>query len=180
MKSTEVKHIFKKPLKAFVEEKYLYNLDDEGHKKLIPCLIISVCSYKGHRITIEILLDNGSQFCYLPLESIRFCNEENQNYFSYHANFANFICPSKYFIVTQVPIFKERKAHLFDNKTREFIGVAEEYICSLDWYKDNDLLHLVKFKHNLLNINNHKVLWLKKIDLNAKIENYKALKYQWK
>jgi len=107
--------------------------------KMIPCTIFAISAYKEESITFAITLDEGSTFYYIP--------------------------PHKISIYKQKPLF-ELKDIVYNNCESEIITIKEfkflgkkpisiylknkdiwvegKYILTIDWYKGNDLVHMIQ------------------------------------
>ena len=178
---SQVKQELREPISCYVQEKYLYNLNEE-YEKLIPCRLVSICSYKSHQLTFDILLDSGEQFCYLPFKAFRFNSEINEmNKMELHDTISKVLCPSHLFIINTIKIFKNKVPLVYDHKRELFSSTGNEYFFSLEWYTQNELVHVFKMVDRIYYVPNHKIIWAKKgIETPPKLKNYKALKYEWK
>lgn len=173
-KICEVKYFLEEPINCFIHEKFLYNMD-ETKSGIIPCKVIALCSYKKHQITFDVLLNNGSQFCYMPIESLIMVNS---NLFKYESLF-HIICPSNKFFIHKINEFENLIPHIF-NKNKQFLYPVKEYILSIEWHTNNELVHLFNNEKHFILVPNHKVMWLKKINTEIILPDYKAIHKEWK
>lgn len=127
-------HEFKEPVKAFVFGDFL---GSEYIGITLPCKIMGVSTYPNETVTFMILVE-GALFYELPFHAFsRFPTESraelNELVYSnckggnFNFHFLNFICYGK------VEIYK---------KTLDTWVAIKHYLGSLDFYEDNDLLHL--------------------------------------
>lgn len=131
-----------KPFEGFVETRALYNMDD-SKTGLTPCKIFALTSYKDRAPTFKILLEDGSLFSFVPFHTL------------YHYN-PDFIqdmpildmqnlcwrnCPD-YEIALTSPRFLQGRVNCYFLHRDLWMG--GEYIASIDWHKDNLIMHLVK------------------------------------
>lgn len=100
------------------------------------------------------------------------------NLFEYK-NLFNIICPSEKFFVHKINEFENLIPHIFD-KNKNFLYPAKKYILSIEWHKNNNLVHLFSTNEFFILIPNHKVMWLKKLNTEIILPNYKALHKEWK
>ena len=126
-----------KPFKAFVRRSLLYNLDPV-FGGVLECKMFGISSYAGHYPTFQILVDGGAMFSYVPAHMLSTlepsCSFELSD-LVYHK------CSSDQISYT---VFEA----LLNQKAVAFVGpklqqIKSEYVGTVDWYKGNELLHLL-------------------------------------
>jgi hypothetical protein len=129
-------HVNINPIKAFVHESVLYD-EDLSKKDLIECTVFSVSSYKDESITFGIVLKDGSVFFYIPphkLTVLRTQPKYELKDLVYHN------CVDDEFVITCHDFLKKE---VFVYLKNEDEWVSGKYQFTIDWYKDNGLLHLI-------------------------------------
>ena len=169
-------HVDIDPIKAWVREDVLHNMDKKYEGSYVPCTIVAFSSYPGHAPTFHILLNNSSLFYYVPTHLLFTVDPRAANFtrlelidLVYHN------CPS--------PEFSLSKLDYISNATELSVylkypnlWVHGTYLWTVDWYRGNDVLHAIILGNNQIAfIPNHKIS-LDKRDL----PQYKKLKYEWK
>jgi len=163
-------HLEIKPIKAFVHELVLYDMDPT-YKDMIPCTIFGISSYLGEALTFSILLNDGSLFSYVPPHLISLTKEKNP--FSlkecvYHNS------PDINIAVKEYSYLISQKTYVFIKERNEWF--KSKYIFTIDWYRGNDLLHLLFIEDKFpVFLPSHKIKF--KEDLNFK--SYKKVHNEW-
>lgn len=129
-------HIDIKPIKAYVHESVLY---DEDSKKtgFIECTVFAVSSYKGESVTFAIILKDGSVFFYVPPHKLTI-SKDPLKYSLTDLVYHN--CEDHEFVVNYHSFF-QKKVYVYLKTEDEW--VAGQYQFTMDWYKENGLLHLI-------------------------------------
>lgn len=139
------------PIKGYVREKFLYDMD-ATKTGYIPAKVIGFSSYPGHALTLTVLLDDGSLFCYLPFDA--FTTKQNATIYFYDV-LVYHNCPEGELAVSVLDTLPE-DVHVFLKKANAW--VSGKYVATIDWYTGNDLLHLVLLSNGqLAAMPNHKV-----------------------
>lgn len=138
-------------IKAYVKKGLLYNNDS---MELIDCKIVSLCLYENETLCFDIILEDGSIFNYIPLNKIVHKKEFDKNInlkdLVYHNS------PSIEITLNYIDELNNLKLAYLKHKD-EWIEVIE-YITTIDWYKGNDLLNLVKLNNGFFALlPNHKL-----------------------
>lgn len=174
-------HVDIPTFKAFVQTKFLYNMDEAYEGKASPCKVFAVSSYKGHYPTFKILLDDGSLFDYIPAHAL-FVKPNNTKYeLGIDDLCYGKACPDFNIAVSVHQIFSEPYAikSCWFPKKNIWVDV-DRYICTIDWYKDNENANLLILKNGQIAfVPNHKML-LAKTGPVATLPKYKAIKSEWK
>lgn len=164
------------PIKAYVKETFLYDMDPTK-SGLISCFIFGVTSYPGYTLTFDIWLpDTGGTFAFVPLHSL----------LAYRARpevewgLADLTCrnaPDADIAVCSFEFLKEKPVHAF-LKTRN-CWVEAEYLFSVDWYKENELFNVLQLENGqFAALPNHRLLFGEK--LLDKLPAYKKMHGAWR
>ncbi len=177
---TGVVHVEIQPFDAWVADRVLYD-DNDTRTGWSPCRVFAVSSYPGHVITFQIMLDSGAVFSYVPPHRLgvdcrydRSSEPLSLDEAVYHN------CRESAITVTSYSVLFEK----FGRKsTRVYLrGKAEwrdaRYILTVDWYRGNDLLHLLALDDGqLVLLPSHKVLFGAATD---EMPSYKKLHAEWR
>ncbi len=129
-----------KPIRAFVHESVLYD-EDLTKKEMIPCTIFSLSCYKGEAITFGIVLDEGSVFFYIPPHKISL-KKDTPKYDLKDLVYNN--CESEVFTVKKFKRLGVKPVSVYlKNKDK---WVKGKYKLTIDWYKGNDLVHMIELE----------------------------------
>ena len=160
--------------KAYVEKKFLFDMDEQYAREYVPCSAFGISSYSNEALTFQMLLEDGSLFSYMPLHALRKKPIERQPNLElsdlvYKNN------PGAEIVVTAFEHLKGEMNCYFRNKK---LWVPGQYICTIDWYKDNEQFHLVELEnHQYAALPNHKVKFKNR---DPSFANYKKLHQTWK
>lgn len=142
---------------------------DESYDGYEKGKIIGLSSYHDNLLTTQILLDSGAIFSYIPLHALKLKqnNTHPQKDLLYYSN-----CPDDYITTYTLPL---DEATIFI-KGRN-ITIDANYLLTIDWYKTNQQMHLLKDKNGFLYLHpNYRIVWKK----NAKeLPKYKKLHQTW-
>lgn len=157
------------PISGFVAESYLYS---DNRNSLAACKVIGVSCYPGSALTLTILLNDGSLFCYLPLNS--FCI----NPIIYQLSIKDlcyFNCPGGDVELKRFNLPEVVKVYF---KYRDSWDTGR-YFYTLDWYEKNELSHLIMLKSGFLcSMPNHKVKFGSSSTL--ELPKFKKIREEWK
>lgn len=165
-----------KSIEAFVEKPCLY-AGTEGFDEFEPCKIIALSSYKDSLLTAQILLENGAIFSDVPLHVLYTskvsCSAHQEINYTYSKNVA-----SEHFIAYQ--LFDRGQPCRFKVKRNGKILCevsGAKYLLTVDWYRDNEQMHLVEDTNGRLYlVNQPHILFTNKAD---KWPNYLKARAQW-
>lgn len=162
-----------KPIKGFIRTPFLFDMQKPAEMPLTqPVQIIALLSYPGHYLTADILTEQGALFSYVPFHAlgirpidwpIRALPDV-----CYHK------CPSEDISVVSNEVLKQ-PLRVFD-QSKNCLGLAT-YHATVDWYKGNDLLHIISLQGQLMAWPSHKLLWT---EYNLPLPEYKKLHQEWK
>ena len=143
-----------KPIKAYVFKNFLTDDHNDKSNFFIECEIIGLCLYEGEAITFDIVLNDGSIFNYIPPHKIK---HDISTHFSIGlSNLVYHNCKSMEITVSYMDALKNIKL-AYCKKDDSWHKVVE-YVLTVDWYKDNDLLNLVKLENGYFAfLPNHKL-----------------------
>jgi len=164
-------HVSINPIKAYVREDVLYNMDTSKITKVIPCTIVGFSSYPGHVPTFQIIVDNSSIFYYIPPHLI-FSKKDfsciyDLNQLVYHN------CPDHKFSLNKLNyLMKDIYVFMKHNS----LWHEAKYLFTIDWYRGNDVLHCL-----ILDIGQFVFMPNHKISLYSKeLPKYLKLKKEFK
>ncbi len=161
-----------KPFRAYIEEKYLYDMDP-FRKAILPCEVLAVSAYMGQSLTFTVMI-NGAMFANIPVFALRWKDNEITGGIA-DENIAFKNCPDKNIDVFVLDKLCYNKPICFVRQNAEWYP-ANSYILTVDFYDDNELLHLMMLDNYQLGwFPNHKINW----DGKRELPNYKKLKQNW-
>lgn len=167
-------HVDIPPFKAYVEEKFLFDLNQMHAGLYVPCKVVGVSSYKGEALTFTILLDNGSVFFYIPFHAIskrkRDIDEQalDMDDLVYKNCVQDEICA---YIIETLP--KEVSVYF----KRKNLWLNGKYLLTIDWHTDNELFHLLELENGqYAAIPAHKIKWG---DSERSLPDYEELHVSW-
>jgi hypothetical protein len=167
-------HVPVEPIRCAVKEEFLYN-QARGHGSFAKGMIFALSSYKGHALTVQVLFKNGGVFSYLPLHALvsprRYSPEKVQleaRDLVYHDCHDEEVCIHDYRALHGPVQCYFRRPDLW---------LEGRYLLTLDWYRGNDLLHLIKLENGqFCALPSHKVLFGKK---ERSLPEFAKLKQIW-
>lgn len=164
---TSKKHHIHVPLRlgsVWVAERYFYDMDPLK-QDFIKAEIIGLSSYKGHRMTFQLILQSGALFSYLPTESLSRSKKESQSERDKPV-LGNDVVSYK------LPVRGKINCFTYD-KSQSFKGT---YLLTLDWPKQNDQRSLVELESgDFMWVANHKMLF----NNNNELPDYKKMHSEW-
>lgn len=128
------------PIKAYVHESILYD-EDKTKNNMIACTIFAISAYKNEVLTFGIVLDDGSVFFYIPPHKINVKGKTpkyNLKDIVYHN------CESETITINKFKELNKDKVNVYLKYKDKW--VKGKYKLTIDWYKGNDLLHMVELK----------------------------------
>ncbi len=173
---------------AQIEKKYLYDMDETYANMYIPCTVFSIASYKGDALTFQILLEDGSVFSYIPLNAIlkkqNHLNKDNEDKREKDGikkdrlELSDLVyknCPGEDITVADFNHLHGRVDAYFKQKN---LWLEGEYICTIDWPRENELFHLIGLENNqYAALPNHKIKFKTGI---RSFQDYKKLHQEWR
>ncbi len=141
------------PIKAFVIDDFLMK-DEFNLVNLVECKIIGVCLYENETICFDVILKDGSIFNYVPLHKVVHKEDYDKKIQLKDLVYHN----SKSIDITINYMEALNEIKLAYLKHQNSWVCVEEYILTIDWYKDNDLLNFIKLKNGFFAfLPNHKL-----------------------
>lgn len=142
---------------CFVSEQFLYNFD-KNKTGVEKAKIVSLNFYKNEAPTLSIITEDGSLFDYCPLNLIGSTKDSVEKAMSYGIKELSYNNnQSEYFIVNEYNFLKNKEVKVYLKQTNEWHKI-EKYICSIDWFKDNDKKHFFILDNGVFAlIPNHKL-----------------------
>lgn len=135
------------PIKAYVREDVLYNMDQSKEDRYVKCEIIGVSSYQGSSPTFQIVIERESLFSYIPPHVLI----KRGGIIDLDVDFADHMfglndlvyhnCPDVEFAFTKLEYLVGRPISAFIKTAN--VWAKCEYLFTMDWYRGNDLLHCV-------------------------------------
>ena len=160
---------------TFVKKEYLYNLET-GHGEFVKGTIIFINSYPGHQPTFDLLLEDGSVFCYLPVMALSSCET---NMCKEDPLPCLKTCLSENFIMFENKELENKICQVFDEAKKWYSFGS--LIVTLEWPNENQLLHLVVLDSGQYAIiENSKILFTDKKVKVTQLPNVKKLRQEWK
>lgn len=158
-------------ISILVRKEYLYNLES-GFDEFIPAKLLAISSYPGHVPTFKVLVKDKYIFSYLPIQAL--ASKEVEPMALKDANYFN--CPSEtlsisyFYSLGPCRVFNKDGSYLDD-------GIV---VCTLDWYRDNELGHVVKLENgNYVIRPSHKLIFNFDKDKVEDLPKYKKLRHEW-
>lgn len=139
------------PITCYINEGIL---TQEPSKNMIKSKIISIQAYKGDEVTFQILIDDNHLYSNIKISDIYL---NNFGVTLYTRNRYN-KCPKYEIDVYEIDYLKDMDCRIFTGLKNE-IDLIGKYILSIDFYTDNEQLHLIKSEGRLHLIPNHKISW---------------------
>lgn len=165
-----------KPFKAYVYEKFLYDMD-ESKIGLIKCQVFGVSSYPGHMLTFTILIpETGATFCYIPLHALHATKSVDREKLlpPEELQVANCL-EADVSVISYEYLRAKRATGFFKNKTLKLSG---DYLFSIDWYKQNDLWHVARLETGqFCALPNYRMLF--GVTEGDKLPDYKVMHSEW-
>ena len=127
-----------KPIKAYVHESVLYDEDMEK-QDMIECTVFALSSYQGESLTFAIALADGSVFFYIPPHKLSLKKDGKLDYDLADLVYHN--CAEEEFLVQRMDLLGEEPVSVYLKKADAWVN--GEYMFTVDWYKGNDLLHMI-------------------------------------
>jgi len=161
------------PVRAFVEQTILYNMDPEYQDKYEACTIFGVSSYPLEALTAHVMLGNGSIFSYVPFHKLLNKPEEpNPKLELDDLVYKN--CPDEHIAVHNFEFLEGEVDAYFKRKD---LWLPGHYLATVDWYESNELFHLIKLEnYPIAAVPNHK---LKFKGADRSFPPYKKLRQTW-
>lgn len=162
-------------INVLVKKEYLLNLED-GHEQYVEGKIVYINSYTDHQPTFDVHLNDGSVYCYLPVnalstQEINTCKEDILD--------CLVVCPSEYFICFSHEELETKHCQVFD-EYRKWHGFGK-LLLTLEWPKDNILVHLIELESGqFCFVQNTKILFTDKRLKQPTLPDWKKLRKEWK
>lgn len=171
----DVVHMEIAPIRAFVKEEFLYNLDGARKGGLLPCSIFAISSYPGSAPTFKILIDGGYAFSYIPIHALLASNEVKSPQLE-HGDLVYHNCPMTEICVNRFDTLAKSQIRAYFKTLK--IWLKAKYLLTVDWYMGNDLLHLLELENGqFAMLPHHKVRFA---DSTEPFPHFKKLKYEWR
>ena len=161
------------PFSVDIEEMYLYDMDKKFKGKYTPGRVFGISSYPEEALTFQVLLNNGSLFSYLPLNSVRKPGIRSKTIFEL-SDLVYKNCPGSEVVVKSYIYLEGMVNCYFKNKD---IWMSGKYMTTVDWFKDNEQFHLISLENGqYAALPNHKVKFKNEERV---FKSYKKLHKTW-
>lgn len=161
------------PIDAFVLDSLLYS--DEMYASRTECKIIALNLYQNEALSFDILLNDGSLFCYVPIDKLFTRKESFQDYDLKDLVYHNVNDGFK-ISIQQLDYLKGKPSYCYLKFKDSWVPITE-YFFTIDWYEGNDLLHFIALKSgNFALMPSHKIKF-DSDDLN--FQPYQKLRETW-
>lgn len=158
------------PIKVFVRQEYLYDMDANYKDKYSTGQIVGITAYKGQTLTFEILVEGKYMYSNMPITS--FCSQERTSILSFKS-LANVNCPRHKIDVYRLNLEKVYVGCYFKGTNQWKFG---EYVLTVNFYTDNELLNLIKLDGGeYALVPNHKINW----NADSELSDYKKSHQNW-
>jgi hypothetical protein len=132
------------PIKTEIRAEYLYDLDPTREGQFLPCTAFAVSSYPGHAPTFKVLLEDGGLFSYIPPTALLDRGKAAGQVMLDLRDLAYDNCASGEICVSRFTALAGRLQAFFKHRN---LWLAGEYLCTIDWYMENNLTHLVALEN---------------------------------
>lgn len=156
--------------KVLLRQEFLYDMFDKGGE-YVKAEIFAVSSYPGDALTFDALIEDKYLFHYLPVNAFATspCQKKTLQESCY------FNCPSGDLAVSQFSNLGKCKVF----SRNKYVAGSGSYLMTFDWYKDNELCHLVSLEEgNLVLVPSHKIVFSEKSF--ESLPDYKKLRSTWR
>lgn len=160
-------------IKAFVQEKFLYDMD-ESKTGFDSCTLIGIVTYPDQTPTFHIITSKNAIYSDIPFHAITF-SDKNVIFELELSDLVYNNCKTLEIDVFTLSYLQESNPLCFFRKKN--IWVKGQYLFSVDFYTGNDLFHVMKLANGqLAAVPNHKVNWAGDMSLT----DYKKSHNTWK
>jgi hypothetical protein len=159
-------------IKAFVQEKYLYDMD-ETKLGFVECGLIGIITYHDQTPTFHIITNANAIYSDIPFHAISFKAEVIDKPLELSDLVYNNCKTLEIDVFTLTYLQNSNPICFFRKKN---LWLEAKYLFSVDFYTGNDLFHVMKLNNNqLAAVPNHKVNW----GGDAKLADYKKSHSNW-
>lgn len=153
------------PITCYIKESILLKYKSD---KLLKAKIISIQAYKNFDLSFQILIED--KYLYSNISIYDLILNKDLTSFKHIVDLPYIKCPDYSIDVYTIDYFIGRNITYFINGVH-FNGV---YLASIDFYEDNEQLHLIKSNFNtLVFVPNHKIIF--NDEPNMVLPNFKKL-----
>lgn len=166
----------------FIPDCYLlsnqvYNEEDIV-TNFLKCDIIGLCVYKDECLTFLIKLEDGEVFSYIPIHSVFWKPIDNSDNRIDLTNLVYVNCPDYDIKINYIDYLNVELSCYLKNLDKWLSG---RYVCTIDFYNDNELLNLLKLDNgNFALLPFHKLKFKSLKDINRCFNNYKKQRLTYK
>ncbi len=160
---------------TYVRQSFLYDGDQAYSNTFSKANIICISSYVDHALTVQVVLDDGSLFSYIPLHAL----SQTPKTPSKPLGLEDLVyknCPGEDIVVTTYPALANLQAY-FKKKNQWHSG---RYITSIDWPAENEQFHFIALENGqYAALPNHKVLFGDQ-RYQRRFKPYRKMHCEWK
>jgi hypothetical protein len=155
-----------------IEKQFLYDMDERYAGQAQRGTVFGISSYPGEALTLQVLLDDGSMFSYIPLHAIS-SKPVRQPLELSDLVYKN--CPGPGIEITAYDHLKGEVSAYFRKKD---LWLGGRYLFTIDWYEDNEQFHMIELENGqYAALPNHKVKFK---DGPRSFEPYKKSHQTWR
>lgn len=160
-------------LDCCVKKEFLYDMDKSYAGQYEKCKIIGISSYLNETLTFSILTEQDGLYSYIPFHAIKKNKELTGEFELDELVYHN--CNSLEIEVFKFEYLGKLTPKCFFKKKN--MWMYAEYICSIDFYMGNDLLHIMWLENGqFCAMPSHKINW-KGVE---NLPDYKKIHQTWK
>jgi hypothetical protein len=136
-----------KTFKAYIAQEFLYDMDPSKIGSHLPCVVFGVSTYINETLTFNILLQDGSMFQYIPFHALRLNDKETDFPSLELRDLVYHNCRN---LEIDCHTFDHLKGTVNCHFRYKDIWIPGEYFTTIDFYKGNDTLHIIKLENGQL------------------------------
>lgn len=166
------------PIKAYLREDVLYDMDLAKVNSYVKCIIYGISSYPGSVPTFQIMVGGESLFAYIPPHLLSIKEpQQGKVWEHFYWNLSDIVyhnCPEAEFSVSKMDLLTTKSVLVFINSAK--VWKQGVYLFTMDWYRGNDLLHCIALDDGQIGFfPNHKLSYGEK-----KFLPYLKMHREWK
>jgi len=136
-----------------VDARFLHDMDERYAGEVARGTAFAVSSYPGDALTMQVLLEDGSLFSYLPLHALSHRQVREPRLELSDLVYRN--CPGAHIAVSVHPYLEGALSCYFRKRD---VWLGGSYVCTIDWPADNEQFHLCALENGqYAALPNHKV-----------------------
>lgn len=162
------------PIKALIRREYLYNMSEHEKGCYTSCSIIAASAYKGQTLTFTVLVQDRYIYSDVPISAL----VSHQIALRFDLKqLAAVNCPAFEIEHYSIKAFENRAARIFIKGFKDVL--VGKYICTFDFYTDNELLNLMVLDEGqFILVPNHKLDF--NLEDKISLPDYKKNRNTWR